>query len=119
MCNVPPKFYQICRLCLSICSDSDLIKLSIFNNNHLNNDKNCIGGSDGGGVGYGVSKLLKSTQVSHNDDDDDDEFDERDGEDDSVLLPKRISKCLSIKVMIYFFLQNFQKFSRLLSEYIQ
>lgn len=33
MCNVPPKFYQVCRLCLSCpngeCADRD-INLSIF-----------------------------------------------------------------------------------------
>lgn len=32
--NVPPKFYQVCRLCLSVVSDtSDLIKLSVFGSN--------------------------------------------------------------------------------------
>lgn len=30
MCNVPPKFYQVCRLCLTVVSDNDLIKLSIY-----------------------------------------------------------------------------------------
>lgn len=30
MCNVPPKFYQVCRLCLTVVSDSDVVKLSIF-----------------------------------------------------------------------------------------
>lgn len=50
MCNVPPKFYQVCRLCLTLVSDSDVVKLSIFDapnrlqiNNKINN--NCGGGS--------------------------------------------------------------------------
>lgn len=30
MCNVPQKFYQVCRLCLTVVSDSDVVNLSIF-----------------------------------------------------------------------------------------
>lgn len=30
MCNVPPKFYQVCRLCLTLVGDGDAVKLSIF-----------------------------------------------------------------------------------------
>ncbi|XP_059619166.1 box A-binding factor [Phlebotomus argentipes] len=30
MCNVPPKFYQVCRLCLSVVSDNELGELSIY-----------------------------------------------------------------------------------------
>lgn len=32
---IPPKFYQICRLCLALCSDSETNRLSIFNDNQL------------------------------------------------------------------------------------
>jgi hypothetical protein len=119
MCNVPPKFYKICRLCLSICNDSDFIKLSIFNNNNLNNDKNCIGVSDGGGGrgggGY-ASKMISSSKskASHNKSynmDSDDDNDDEDGDDDSVFLQKRIAKCLAIKVRIFFFFLNFYDMS--------
>ncbi|GAB0095497.1 hypothetical protein DMENIID0001_108890 [Sergentomyia squamirostris] len=30
MCNVPPKFYQVCRLCLTVVSDNELIELSVY-----------------------------------------------------------------------------------------
>lgn len=41
MCNVPPKFYQVCRLCLSCPeerTDNDVSSLSIFDKNTV--DKN-------------------------------------------------------------------------------
>lgn len=33
MHNLPPKFNQICRLCLTLVEPKDDVKLSIFNNN--------------------------------------------------------------------------------------
>lgn len=39
MCNVPPKFYQVCRLCLSYPERKDNdVSLSIFDKNTM--DKN-------------------------------------------------------------------------------
>ncbi|XP_055916689.1 uncharacterized protein LOC129949324 [Eupeodes corollae] len=38
MCNVPPKFYQVCRLCLSLVNDYDVEKLNIFDSPCINNN---------------------------------------------------------------------------------
>lgn len=38
MCNVPPKFYQVCRLCLSLVNDYDVEKLNIFDSHCINNN---------------------------------------------------------------------------------
>lgn len=59
MCSIPPKFYQICRLCLSVVSDSDSKNFSIFLNeiknfNNKNDDRDddnlCRRSVGGGGV---------------------------------------------------------------------
>ncbi|XP_055840000.1 uncharacterized protein LOC129907700 isoform X2 [Episyrphus balteatus] len=38
MCNVPPKFYQVCRLCMSLVNDYDVEKLNIFDSPCVNNN---------------------------------------------------------------------------------
>lgn len=41
MCNVPPKFYQVCRLCLNVVNDDcDFKKLNIFEKSCLNSNRN-------------------------------------------------------------------------------
>lgn len=118
MCNVPPKFNQICRLCLTLVEakgnqDSDEVvkKLSIFNNKNKNDKKSVqiiddVRDDDqlnkkskrsneisislsGGGSASGVI----NDGFSSNDTDDDSEWD----------ISKRILQCLSINVSSFSF----------------
>lgn len=78
MCNVPLKFFHVCRLCLTVVSDSEIVKLSLFNNtnntnnntNNINNDNNNI--KNEGYVGHNscnnnnISVIINNTNCSNN-----------------------------------------------------
>lgn len=126
MYNVPPKFNQICRLCLTLvepkgANDEIVKKLSIFNNNVSKNKNDKKGNQINDDVRdddqLNVHKKTKRSNeisislsggsasgvinngFSSNDTDDESELD----------ISKRILQCLSINVshLFYFFLHNF------------
>lgn len=93
--KIPPKFYQICRICLALISDSELSKRSIFNNN-VNKSTITATTTTGG------SRLKQepSDSVSNN------FFDMAatvDDELDYMDISARIAECLNIKVSIHVF----------------
>lgn len=94
MCNVPPKFYHLCRLCLSVVSDSELIKLSLFDN--IDESIQEIKSSDVKSFKKNVNSVISSIGLSA----------QNKKQNDSVTdIPDIIHTCLSIKVyIVYFFL---------------
>lgn len=122
MYKVPPKFNQICRLCLSLVEpkgshDEVVKKLSIFNNVHKNkNDKkvNQINDDVRDDDQLNVHKKTKrsneisislsggSASVINNG------FSSNDTDDESELdISKRILQCLSINVSLFFLLLSY------------
>lgn len=87
--NIPPKFYNICRLCLAPISDSEISKLSIFNNN-ANKSKGSsiipVGSNDSGGQETLIPVDLFNATAAVDDESDYSEF------------TSRIATCLNLKV---------------------
>lgn len=134
MCNVPPKFNQICRLCLTLVEpkgDEIIKKLSIFKSvdsqqgshkNRFDKKSNQIINDDGRDDDQLNKKVKRSNEISislsgggsasvinngysSNDIDDDSDYD----------ISKRILQCLSINVSHnLFFLFNFTYFYEIL-----
>lgn len=93
MCNVPPKFYHLCRLCLSVVSDSELIKLSLFDN--IDESIQEIKSSDVKSFKKNVNSVISSIGLSAQN---------KKQQNDSVTdIPDIIHKCLSIKVLNFLF----------------
>lgn len=94
MCNVPPKFYHLCRLCLSVVSDSELIKLSLFDNIDDESIQE-IKSSDVKSFKKNVNSVISSIRLSA----------QNKKQNDSVTdIPDIIHTCLSIKVYTLSFL---------------
>ena len=96
MSNVPPKFYKLCRLCLTLINDKDLNEsLPIFNHHHrwiqrkqYSDNKN-----------EETSDMLDQSDVDYYNDEN--YYDDVD-DDLNLDIPKRILTCLAIKVSIFF-----------------
>lgn len=123
MYNVPPKFNQICRLCLTLvepkgANDEIVKKLSIFNNVHKNKNDKKGGNQKNDDVRdddqLNVHKKTKrsneisislsggSASVINNG------FSSNDTDDESELdISKRILQCLSINVSHFFLLLSY------------
>ena len=98
MYNVPPKFKQLCRLCLSVVDNDSDAKLAIFNNSaKLNKCKRrnelSISATSSDKKNSKVTNASSHASVS----DDDDEI----TADDSQDISKRILTCLQLKVVRY------------------
>lgn len=120
--NVPPKFNQICRLCMTFVGDdssanleSDEIvkKLSIFNNNkqQLKQSKNQLNDDDeqlnkkvkrSNEISVSLSGIGSGSVINNGFSSNNIDFDD----DAEVDITKRISQCLSIKVShrIFFYI---------------
>lgn len=104
MCNVPPKFYHLCRLCLSVVSDSELIKLSLFDNIDDESIQE-IKSSDVKSFKKNVNSVISSIGLSA----------QNKKQNDSVTdIPDIIHTCLSIKVILflsYFYIFSVSRYS--------
>lgn len=99
--KIPPKFYQICRLCLAQISDCNISKLSIFGNNVNKTNATNIGEETSNEqVPVTIAKNFDATPVSS------------DNDSDSSDISGRIATCLSINVSILCFINNFKLFKK-------
>lgn len=107
MYNVPPKFNQLCRLCLSVANDSAAKQLAIFDNTDDNvqfklgkcKRRNQLSISAiSSDTNKFDNKSARATKVSSHASVSDDDDDEIAAADDSQDISKRILTCLQLKV---------------------